>query len=336
VRHPYVAVVPQWDLLDLLAEAAEAESGFRLHRGVSATSIIRENGRVVGVTHRRTGVAGDSVDGETRAELTIACDGRDSVLRADSGLPVAGVKVPFDTWWFRLSRRPGEQVSVLTRHPGRGCFAVVIPREGYFQIGYVARKGLDAALRDRGIEQFRADIADLLPEYADRVGELASMDEVHHLDVRLDRLRRWHVDGMLCIGDSAHAMSPVGGMGIGLAVQDAIAAAALLAGPLRRGVVTGSDLARVRRRRWLPLLLVQVLQRVMHADLAGPIVNGTHAGPVGPLLTVATRLPFLQTLAVYLIGVGFRPERAPGFARRISRVGAQQARGLPSETCGDP
>jgi 2-polyprenyl-6-methoxyphenol hydroxylase-like FAD-dependent oxidoreductase len=128
-------------------------------------------------------------------------------------------------------------------------------------------------------------------------------------------------------------MSPVGGMGIGLAVQDAIAAAALLAGPLRRGVVTGSDLARVRRRRWLPLLLVQVLQRVMHADLAGPIVNDTHAGPVGPLLNVATRLPFLRTLAVYLIGVGFRPERAPGFARRM---GAQQARGLPSATCGDP
>jgi 2-polyprenyl-6-methoxyphenol hydroxylase-like FAD-dependent oxidoreductase len=142
VRHPYVAVVPQWDLLDLLAEAAEAESGFRLYRGVSATSIIREDGRVVGVTHRRIGVAGDTVDGETRAELTIACDGRDSVLRADSGLPVAGVKVPFDTWWFRLSRRPGEQVSVLTRCPGRGRFAVVIPREGYFQIGYVARKAL--------------------------------------------------------------------------------------------------------------------------------------------------------------------------------------------------
>ncbi|CAM3358446.1 FAD-dependent oxidoreductase [Kibdelosporangium persicum] len=312
VRHPYVAIVPQWDLLTLLASAGRAEPAFQLRLGVRATSVVREHGRVVGVRYR----GNDGQHGEIRAGLTVACDGRDSLLRAVAGLPVTDFEVPFDTWWFQLSRRAGEQVGELTRRPGRGRFAIVIPREGYFQIGYVARKGTDARLRARGITAFRADIAELLPEYADRVSELSTMDDVKHLDVQLNRLRRWHVEGMLCIGDAAHAMSPVGGMGINLAVQDAVAAARLLAGPLRRGAVRGGDLARVRRRRWLPTLLVQALQRIMHADLAGPVLTGATAGLPGPALTAARWLPFIRTMAVYLIGVGFRPERAPAFARR--------------------
>jgi 2-polyprenyl-6-methoxyphenol hydroxylase-like FAD-dependent oxidoreductase len=316
VRHPYVAIVPQWELLDLLAGAARAEPTFRLRLGVAATSLVRDHGRVVGVRHRTVLPGGEHVDGEIRADLTVACDGRDSLLRAATGLPVTEFDVPFDTWWFRLSRRDGEQVGALTRRPGRGRFAIVIPREDYFQIGYVARKGSDAQLRAHGIEAFRADVAELLPEYADRVDELVSMDDVKHLDVRLDRLRRWHVDGLLCIGDAAHAMSPVGGMGINMAVQDAVATATLLAGRLRRGAVTGTDLARVRRRRLLPILLVQVLQRIMHADLAGPVLTGGHAGPPGPVLTAAQRLPLVRAMAVYLVGVGFRSERAPAFARR--------------------
>jgi len=198
----------------------------------------------------------------------------------------------------------------------RGRFAIVIPREGYFQIGYVARKGTDSRLRARGIGAFRRDVAELLPEYADRAGELVSMDDVKLLDVRLNRLRRWHVEGLLCIGDAAHAMSPVGGVGINLAVQDAVATATLLAGRLRRGAVRGADLARVRRRRLPSLLLVQALQRIMHADLAGPLVSGRPAGPAGWIMTAAQWLPGLRTVAVYLVGVGLRPERAPASARR--------------------
>lgn len=316
VRHPYVAIVPQWDLLNLLADAARAEPGFRLAMGTVATSLIREGGRVAGVRYRTGGPGGEEREGEIRADLTVACNGRHSVLPASAGLGVTEFAVPFDTWWFRLSRRDGEQVEQLTRRPGRGRFAIVIPREGYFQIGYVARKGTDGRLRARGIGAFRRDVAELLPEYADRVGELVSMDDVKLLDVRLDRLRRWHAEGLLCLGDAAHAMSPVGGVGSNLAVQDAVAAATLLAGRLRRGGVRGTDLARVRRRRLPSLLAVQALQRIMHADLAGPIVSGGEAGPPGRMMTAAQWLPFLRTLAVYSVGVGLRPERAPASARR--------------------
>ncbi len=316
VRHPYVAIVPQWDLLDLLADAARAEPAFRLAMGTAVTSLVREGGRVAGVRYRANGAGGAAVDGELRADLTVVCTGRNSVLAAAAGLGVTEYGVPFDTWWFRLSRREGEQVGRLTRRPGRGRFAIVIPREGYFQIGYVARKGTDGRLRARGIDAFRRDVAELLPEYADRVGELVSMDDVKLLDVRLNRLRRWHAEGLLCIGDAAHAMSPVGGVGVNLAVQDAVATAALLAGRLRRGAVRGADLARIRRRRLPSLLLVQAVQRIMHADLAGALGSGRQAGPAGRLLTAAHWVPVLQTAALYLVGVGLRPERAPASARR--------------------
>lgn len=257
--------------------------------------------------------------GGLRADLTVACTGRNSVLPAVAGLGVTEFAVPFDTWWFRLSRRDGEQVGELTRRPGRGRFAIVIPREGYFQIGYVARKGTDGRLRARGIDAFRRDVAELLPEYADRVGELVSMDDVKLLDVRLTRLRRWHAEGSLCLGDAAHARSPVGGVGINLAVQDAVATATLLAGRLRRGAVRGADLARVRRRRLPSLLMVQALQRIMHADLAGPLGSGRQAGPAGRFMTAAQWVPGLRTPAVYLVGVGLRLERAPAAAREACR-----------------
>lgn len=316
VRHPYMTIVPQWDLLTLLADAGRAEPTFRLLMGTEVTSVVKEHGRVVGVRHRTRTDSGACVDGEIRADLTVACDGRHSILRAASGLPVTTFKVPFDTWWFQLSRRAHEQCGVLTRTAGRGRFAVVIPRPDYFQVGYVAAKGIDHRLRARGIAAFRNDIAELLPDYADRVDELVSMDQVKHLDVRLNLLLRWHTEGLLCLGDAAHAMSPVGGMGVNLAVQDAVAAATVLAGPLRRSAVSSRDLARVRRRRLTPTVLVQTLQRIMHADLAGPLATGGLAGPVGPLIAASRRIPLLRLVSVYLIGVGFRPERAPAFARR--------------------
>lgn len=341
VRHPYVAMVPQWDLLNLLADAAREEPGFTLRMRTEATGLVREEGRVVGVRYRTSGAAGtveagasggtgepegsggpqDSGEaeavstGEIRADLTVACDGRWSLARRETGLPSREYPVGIDAWWFRLpgAARDG---TALTPRAGRGRFALVIPREGYLQLAYLARKGTDAALRARGVAAFRADVAALMPELADRVGALGSMDDVKHLDVRINRLRRWHLPGLLCIGDAAHAMSPIGGVGINLAVQDAVAAATLLARPLLDRTADPRDLAAVRRRRLLPTVGVQLLQRLMHRGLAEPIVRGRRQGPPAPLLALLTRVPRAAYVPARLIGVGIRPEHAPGFARR--------------------
>jgi 2-polyprenyl-6-methoxyphenol hydroxylase-like FAD-dependent oxidoreductase len=261
--------------------------------------------------------AGDT--GELRTDLTVACDGRGSTARRLAGLRPREFPVPIDVWWFRLPRAPEDDPNALAPRAGPGRFAVVIPREQFLQIAYVGPKGTDAQLRARGIERFRQDVAELIPEFRNRVGALTSMDDVKHLDVHVDRLRRWHVDGLLCIGDAAHAMSPVGGVGINLAVQDAVAAAARLAGPLQQGAVTPADLAAVRRRRVLPTAAVQALQRLMHRALVNPIVEGRRTGPPGPALALLRRIPQVSLLPAYLIGMGLLPEHAPDFARRPAR-----------------
>jgi 2-polyprenyl-6-methoxyphenol hydroxylase-like FAD-dependent oxidoreductase len=311
VRYPYIAMVPQWDLLNLLAEAGSEEPCFRLRMRTEVTELVREAGKVHGVVYRTA----DGGTGEIRADLTVACDGRWSIAHQQAGLRPKELPVPIDAWWFRLPRRP-DDTSALMPHAGSGRFAVVIPRPDYHQVAYIAKKGTDPQLRARGIEHFRQDIAELIPWLADRVDALASMDDVKHLDVRLNRLNRWHVDGLLCIGDAAHAMSPVGGVGINLAVQDAVAAATLLAGPLRRGTVTPATLAKVRARRLLPTILVQALQRLMHRGLVVPIIEGRQMGPPKPVLSLMRRIPQASYVPAYLIGVGLRPEHAPAFARR--------------------
>ena len=312
VRYPYVAMVPQWDLLNLLAEAAHDEPPFTLRMHTEVTDLIRESGRVQGVRYRTA----DGTTGEVRAELTVACDGRWSIARRQADLRLREFPVSIDAWWFRLPRLPGDRPAALTPRAAAGRFAVVIPRTDYLQIAYIGRKGADAELRARGIERFRQDVAELMPDLRDRVDALSSMNDVKHLDVRVNRLERWHLDGLLCIGDAAHAMSPVGGVGINLAVQDAVAAATLLAEPLRRGAVSTTDLAAVRARRVLATVLVQSLQRFLHRALVTPIIEGRRMGPPAPVLALLQRLPQLSVLPAYLIGVGVRPEHAPDFARR--------------------
>jgi 2-polyprenyl-6-methoxyphenol hydroxylase-like FAD-dependent oxidoreductase len=312
VRYPYIAMVPQWDLLNLLAEAGNEEPSFTLRMRTEVTELIRESGRVQGVRYRTQ----DGRSGEIRADLTVACDGRWSIARQQADLRPKEFPIPVDVWWFRLPRKPEDHPSALTPRAGKGRFAIIIPREDFLQLGYIAKKGTDPQLRARGIERFRQDIAELMPELKDRVGALESMDDVKHLDVRLNRLNRWHVDGLLCIGDAAHAMSPVGGVGINLAVQDAVAAATLLAEPLRRGTVTPAKLARVRARRLLPTILVQVLQRLLHRAVVAPIIDGRRMGPPKPVLALMRHVPQASYVPAYLIGVGLRPEHAPEFARR--------------------
>ena len=315
--HRYIAMVPQWNLLSLLARAAEAEPTFTLLMDTEVTGLLREGGagtRVTGVRYRDA----DGAPHDLGADLVVAADGRTSVARREADLTVHEYACPLDAWWFRLPRRDGDPQGALLPRVGRGRMAILIPREGYFQIAYIGRKGTDAALRARGIEAFRADVADLVPALADRVDTLASMDDVKWLDVRLNRLRRWWVDGLLCIGDAAHAMSPVGGVGINLAVQDAVATATLLAEPLRRRRVGPRQLRAVQRRRVVATRLVQGLQRAMHKGLVEPALEGRLDGPPAALLAVLRRVPQVSTVPAYLIGVGFRPEHVPPYARRAA------------------
>lgn len=318
----YIAMVPQWDLLNLLAETARREPAFTLRMNTEATGLLRQGGKVVGVRYRTR----DGEEGELRADLTVAADGRHSALRQDAGLVPEELPVPFDTWWLRLPRRPEEQAEESRLIPsfGTGAFALSLTRNDYFQISYSTAKGSDARLRAEGIERFRARIAELMPRFADRVDHLSSMDDVHLLEVRLNRLRRWYTDGLLLIGDAAHAMSPAGGVGINLAIQDAVATAALLAEPLRRGRLTTADLARVQRRRRGPMMIMQRLQLMLQQSFFVPVLRGSRTTAPGPVVLAARHLPAFRHLVSRLIAVGPRPEHAPAFARR-SPVGAEAA-----------
>ena len=306
--HPYVAMVPQWDLLDLIADAAKAEPTFTLRVQHEVTGLVRDGDTVTGV--RYTTPDGP---GELRADLVVGCDGRTSVVRRDAALPIREYPVPFDVWWFRLPRNQDAQYSLIPRiRPGRAL--VMIPRVGYFQIAYLIPKGSDAELRSRGLEALHRELAELIPESS--ADAITSWDDVKVLDVRLDRLRRWHGPGVLCIGDAAHAMSPVGGVGINLAIADAVAAAGILAQPLRDGRLTTDDLAKVRRRRVVPTVVTQTVQRVLHRQLLGRVLEGHQPNPPAALLKLLERAPQLTAVPAYIVGVGLLPQHAPDFARR--------------------
>ncbi|MFB9908005.1 FAD-dependent oxidoreductase [Allokutzneria oryzae] len=312
-RHKYIAFVPQWDFLDMMADAGKAEPTFTLRMSTEVTGLVRRGGKVVGV-HYRTA---DGRTGELHADLVVACDGRHSTARAGAGLKSRSFGVPMDVWWFRLPRHEGDPSGGLGRF-GQGQAAVLIDRGDYFQTAYLIKKGSDATVRAEGVEAFRERVVNMVPWLADRIDAVESLDDVKLLDVRLERLTRWHTDGLLCIGDAAHAMSPVGGVGINLAVQDAVAAARLLAGPLYRGTLTTKDLARVQRRRWLPTALTQSAQRLIHKQVLGKTLNGERPAMtrVPRPIRILQRFPWLQVIPATAVGLGVLPEHAPEFARR--------------------
>jgi 2-polyprenyl-6-methoxyphenol hydroxylase-like FAD-dependent oxidoreductase len=308
--HRHIAMVPQWDLLDLLADAGRREPAFTLRMGVEVTDVIRQHGRIAGVRYR----ARDGSEGELGAALTVGCDGRSSVVRAAAGLPVREFGVPLDVWWFAVPRGPDDTEGFRVRLGG-GALLVLIDRGATFQLGYVIRKGSDERLRDAGLDAFRSRVAAIEPRFAERVGAIASLEQVKLLTVRLNRTPRWFAPGLLCIGDAAHAMSPVGGVGINLAVQDAVAAARILAPALRRrGSAHTRELARVQARRWAPTVITQALQRLAHRRLIGPALAGAAADRAW--LARALTLPGARTLVPRLFGLGVLAERAPEFARR--------------------
>jgi 2-polyprenyl-6-methoxyphenol hydroxylase-like FAD-dependent oxidoreductase len=313
--HNYIAMVPQWDLLDLLADAAKQESSFTLRMETEATDLVREHGRVVGVEYRTA--AGET--GRIHADLTVAADGRRSVLRSAAELRVRDYPTPLDVWWFRLPREstdPTGAVGVVSRSRA----VIMLDRNDYWQAATLIRKGSDAEHRREPVSAMVSSIAEVVPWFRDRVDAVSSWDDVKLLDVRLDRLSRWYQDGLLCIGDAAHAMSPVGGVGINLAVQDAVAAARLLAAPLKAGTVTTADLAKVQRRRLLPTVVVQSAQRFLHARVLKQALSGNieiaNATKLPLPVRMMKRFPRLRRIPAYLVGRGIRPEHAPDFARR--------------------
>lgn len=312
--HKHIAFVPQWDFLDLIADAARLEPSFTLRMETEVTGLTRRGDRVTGVTYRTS--RGDT--GEIAADLVIAADGRNSLVRQEAGLPAHEFGVPMDVWWFRVPRNEGEPNGAVGRF-GAGAGLVLINRGEYFQTALLIRKGMDEILRAKGISAFHEQVAKLVPWLEERLETVRSLDDVKLLTVKLDRLKKWHRDGLLCIGDAAHAMSPIGGVGINLAVQDAVAAATLLAKPLREGLVTSAQLAKVRRRRWLPTTVTQTVQRLIQNAFLKRALAGA-AGVVGTgvprPIKVIQRFPFLQAIPAYMVAIGLRPEHAPAFARR--------------------
>jgi 2-polyprenyl-6-methoxyphenol hydroxylase-like FAD-dependent oxidoreductase len=314
----FIAFMPQWDFLDFIAEHARRYPTFRLHMRAQVTDLIEEGGRVVGV--RATTPDGPL---EVRARLTVGADGRHSTVRERSGLEVRDLGAPMDVLWMRLPRRPDDPDQPMGRFD-RGRILILLYRGDYWQCGVVIPKGGYDEVRRRGLEAFRAEVAEAAPFMAGRVGALESWDDVKLLTVVVDRLRRWYRPGLLCIGDAAHAMSPVGGVGINLAIQDAVAAANLLAAPLRDGAVTPGRLRRVQRRREWPTRVTQAMQLFIQNRVIGRVLGGrVKLSPAWPVRLLA-RWPVLRRIPARLIGIGVRPEhvRSPdAFAARGEPVG---------------
>jgi len=312
-RHQHIALVPQWDLLNVIADASRQEPSYELIMEAELTDLLWEDSRVIGVTYRK-----DGADHRLDADLVVGCDGRSSVVRERAGLRLRTFGVPMDVLWFRLSRVETDPVGVVGR-VSRSKLLIMIDRGDYFQIGFVIRKGSVTALRDQGIEAFRHQLRDIVPWLGDRVERLQSFDEIRLLTVELSRLPRWYRDGLLCIGDAAHAMSPVGGIGINLAVQDAVAAGRVLAEPLRRGAVATRSLGKIQLWRWAPTVLTQTFQRVAHRFVVATRIADEEAASrptTAPLpLRLLQRFPVLQTVPGYFVAIGLLPEHAPDFAR---------------------
>jgi 2-polyprenyl-6-methoxyphenol hydroxylase-like FAD-dependent oxidoreductase len=311
-RCKFIAFMPQWDFLNFLAAQAARYPGFNLRVCTEAMDLIEESGRVVGV--RAVGPEGPI---EVSADLVIGADGRGSIVRERAGLAVRELGAPMDVLWLRISRRDSDPTETMGRFDVGRIF-IAINRGEHWQCGYVIPKGSLEDIRARGLDAFRAGVATLAPYLADRVGELSGWDDVKLLTVQVDRLDRWYRPGLLCIGDAAHAMSPVGGVGINLAIQDAVATANLLVEPLRTGQVTAEHLRLVQKRRELPTRLTQRFQVLIQNRVISRVLATSAELRPPAVLRLLTSFPLLRRIPARLIGLGVRPEHV-----RTPRVGSR-------------
>jgi 2-polyprenyl-6-methoxyphenol hydroxylase-like FAD-dependent oxidoreductase len=316
-RCKFIALMPQWDFLNFLAERGRAYPAFALRMQAEVTDLIDQGDRIGGVRVR-------TPDGplDVHADLVVAADGRHSTVRARAGMTVRDFGAPIDVLWMRLSKHPGERVPTLG-YFSAGQLLVTLDRGDYWQCAYVIPKGGFDALRAQDIDVLRRGIAALAPFLTDRVGELRTWDDVKLLTVVVDRLTRWHRPGLLCIGDAAHAMSPIGGVGINLAIQDAVAAANILAAPLANGSATDADLAAVEKRRTFPTRVTQAAQVFAAERIFGnaPAPGAPEVSRPGRLpwpLRLLRRFPLLRRIPARLLALGVRPEhvRTPDATRR--------------------
>jgi 2-polyprenyl-6-methoxyphenol hydroxylase-like FAD-dependent oxidoreductase len=298
----FLALMPQWDFLNFITEQARRYSTFHLQMQAEVTDLIKVNGTVTGVRAKTpNGVL------EICAPLTVGADGRHSVVRERAGLEVIDLGAPMDVMWMRISRHTTDPAQTLG-HFDRGRILFLINREDYWQCAFVIPKGTADEIRQRGLEAFRREIAELEPFLKDRVEELRDWKEVSLLTVRVDRLARWFRPGLLCIGDAAHAMSPIGGVGINLAIQDAVAAANILGPKLLENNVTESDLQAVQGRRSFPTRATQRLQILIQNNVIRRILGSAETLSVPWPLKVLQRWPILRRIPARVIGLGFRPE----------------------------
>ena len=301
-RCGFVAFMPQWDFLNFLAEKAARYSSFNLMMEAEVSGLIEESGRVIGV-HAKT--RNDEI--EVRADLVVGADGRSSMVREKAGLQVKEFGAPMDVLWFRLRRTAEDPATTMGRFD-TGRIFIALNRGDYWQCGYVIAKGQFEEMRRQEFETFRAAIVKLAPYARDSVQDLRGWDDVKLLTVRVDRLLEWFRSGLLCIGDAAHAMSPVGGVGINLAIQDAVAAANVLFKPLREGQLAIEHLRRIQKRRELPTRVTQGLQVAVQRRIIARVLVET--GRLRPPLAVRLlgKIPFLRRIPARIVGLGIRPE----------------------------
>ncbi|HEY1311243.1 MAG TPA: FAD-dependent oxidoreductase, partial [Pseudolabrys sp.] len=303
VQCKFIALMPQWDFLNFLARHGKRYPSFDLRMKAEATDLIEQGARVVGLRAK-------TPEGELtiRADLVVGCDGRHSTLRERAGFKVEDIGAPMDVMWFRMPRNTSDGDEVVG-HIESGRMLVMLNRDDYWQCAYVIPKGSADAVRSRGLDAFCATVAEMAPfDVGGRLSAIKDWDDVKLLTVAVDRLRRWYKPGLICIGDAAHAMSPIGGVGINLAVQDAVAAANILAERLLRGAVTVDTLKAIQQRREFPTWFTQRVQVTLQNNLIGPALQGTGKRPRAPLLMKLIQWPLLRRIPGRVLALGVRPE----------------------------